>query len=441
MTLPNRPARPLPHAAPRSPHPSTGATAAAPPAAAPFGIAAGVACTLWSGYLLLSPFYLFDSGQPQIADYILALLTGWLALARGFSFSRALTSIVATAALLTAYIVIVNGAWTVLIGQYELLLYTAFYLFNFVALLDTAILFRWLGRRFGELTGVLSIMSLMLQFCLSFLVDGGGSERGAMFFNNPNQLGYYAVLFASLVWAWSQWSSRSKNTLLTAEIAAYVAAGWLTIVSQSRGAISAFAILVFLRAAARVNVVLLGAAALIGVALMQSDLSLIESMRSRMEHKSQGTNEEMSYRGYDRMFNHPNYLWLGAGEGCYWRFRSDHPGEMHSNFGSLLFCYGAVGLGVFLRLFWVTFRDAGVKATLYLAPAMAYGLSHNGLRQSELWILFALTVGLHSTRLAARPLARLATPVPARRPAARQPVPRRPAAPRPIPRPTASGHH
>ncbi len=38
-----------------------------------------------------------------------------------------------------------------------------------------------------------------------------------------------AVLFASLVWAWSQWSSRSKNTLVMVEIAAYIAAGWLTI--------------------------------------------------------------------------------------------------------------------------------------------------------------------------------------------------------------------
>ncbi|MCC7424951.1 MAG: hypothetical protein IT428_32165 [Planctomycetaceae bacterium] len=427
MTMP--PARPV-MAARRPIAPPV--SAAASIVSAPLGMAGGVACTLWSGYLLLSPFYFFESGQPQIADYILALLTGWLALARGFSFSRALTGIVVTAALLTSYIVLVNGSWTVLLGEDELLLYTAFYLFNFVALLDTAILCHWLGRRFGELTGVTSVMSLMLQFGLSFVVDGGGAERGAMFFNNPNQLGYYAVLFASLVWAWSQWSSRSKNTLVMVEIAAYIAAGWLTIVSQSRGAISAFAILVFLRAAARVNVVLLGAAALIGVALMQSDLPLIESMRSRMEHKSQGTNEEMSYRGYDRMFNHPNYLWLGAGEGCYWRFRSDHPGEMHSNFGSLLFCYGAVGLGVFLRLFWVTFRDAGVKATLYLMPAMAYGLSHNGLRQSELWILFALAVGLHSTRLAARPLARIAAMPPASRPGVRPKAPRRSAASRPL---------
>lgn len=428
MTAPLRPARP---ALPRRVASST--PAAAPVPVVRLGISGCVACVLWSGYLLLSPFYLFDSGQPQIADYILALLTGWLALARGFSFSRALTGVVVTAALLTSYIVLVNGSWTVLIGEYELLLYTAFYLFNFVALLDTAILFHWLGRRFGELTGVLCVMSLMLQFGLSFVVDGGGSERGAMFFNNPNQLGYYAVLFASLIWAWSQWSSRSKNTLITIEIATYVAAGWLTIVSQSRGAISAFAILVFLRAAARVNVVLLGATALIGVALMQSDLPLIESMQSRMEHKSQGTNEEMSYRGYDRMFNHPNYLWLGAGEGCYWRFRSDHPGEMHSNFGSLLFCYGAVGLGVFLRFFWVTFRDAGLKATLYLVPAMAYGLSHNGLRQSELWILFALTIGLHSTRLVSRPFGHVASSLPVRRPAPRAPAPRRTAAARPRP--------
>lgn len=373
--------------------------------AAPLGFAAGVACLLWSGYLLLSPFYLFDSGQPQIADYLLAALTGWLFLARGLSIPRAASGIVLTAALLTAYVVLVNGAWTILISDYELLLYTAFYLFNFVALLDTAVLFHWLGRRFGEMTGLTCFASLTLQFALSFVVDGGGAERGTMFFNNPNQLGYYAVLFASLIWIWSQWTQRARNGVVLIEIVAYVAAGWLTIVSQSRGAISAFAILVVLRAAARVNVVLLGAGVLLVGGLIQSDLPLVESMKSRMEHKSQGTNEEMAYRGYDRMFNHPNYLWLGAGEGAYWRFRSDHPGEMHSNFGSLLFCYGVVGLGMFLRMFWVTVRDAGMRALLFSIPATAYGLSHNGLRQSELWILFALAVVLQMSNRWGRPVA------------------------------------
>jgi hypothetical protein len=71
---------------------------------------------------------------------------------------------------------------------------------------------------------------------------------------------------------------------------------------------------------------------------------------------------------------------------------------MHSTFGSLLFCYGVIGLILFLRMFWLLYRNAGFQAVLFVVPPSVYGLSHNGLRQSELWMLFAFVICLHAGR-------------------------------------------
>src|SRR2546422_1043712 len=76
-----------------------------------------------------------------------------------------------------------------------------------------------------------------------------------------------------------------------------------------------------------------------------SGLSLEERVLKRLA--SQGKEESMEMRGYDRMTNHPQYLLFGAGEGAYYRFQSAWPRELHSSYGTLLFCYGIFGTALF----------------------------------------------------------------------------------------------
>lgn len=62
---------------------------------------------------------------------------------------------------------------------------------------------------------------------------------------------------------------------------------------------------------------------------------------------------------------------------------------MHSTVGTVLFSYGVIGTFLFGIVLWRIYRRSGFANFLYLAPAFAYGLTHQGLRFSLLWVLFA----------------------------------------------------
>jgi hypothetical protein len=92
------------------------------------------------------------------------------------------------------------------------------------------------------------------------------------------------------------------------------------------------------------------------------------------------SDDSLAGRGYDRFWRFPEYLIFGAGEGDFQRFAGMYDVEIHSTLGSLVFSYGIVGAGlaVLATLMTIERRPAGL---LYLMPAMAYGVAHNGIRQ------------------------------------------------------------
>jgi hypothetical protein len=103
-----------------------------------------------------------------------------------------------------------------------------------------------------------------------------------------------------------------------------------------------------------------------------------------------GEYDSLAARGYDRIVNHPEYLFFGAGEGAYERFKSElYPwGEIHSTFGTLLFCYGILGTGLFVcGLFFACRRD--LRAALYFLPAFVHGTAHHGGRFAFFWTMLA----------------------------------------------------
>ena len=93
------------------------------------------------------------------------------------------------------------------------------------------------------------------------------------------------------------------------------------------------------------------------------------------------------------MFEHPEYMFVGAGEGNFLRF---HPRklEIHSSAATLLFSYGIVGIAlflVFLRLLSVT---AGPRLTLLMIPVLSYSLFHQGMRARPFWLFLAVALGV-----------------------------------------------
>ena len=73
--------------------------------------------------------------------------------------------------------------------------------------------------------------------------------------------------------------------------------------------------------------------------------------------------------------------------------------EIHSTFFMVLTSYGLIGFFIFLTLmlFWISDinKTYGLRGLICVcAPSLLYGLTHNGLRFSMFWIMFAITIHL-----------------------------------------------
>jgi hypothetical protein len=109
--------------------------------------------------------------------------------------------------------------------------------------------------------------------------------------------------------------------------------------------------------------------------------------------QSSTTDDYLTDRGIERMFEHPEYMFVGAGEGSFLRF---HPRklEIHSSAATLLFSYGIVGTGLFLVFLHLLSVTAGPRLTLLMIPVLSYSLFHQGMRARPFWLLLAVALGL-----------------------------------------------
>jgi hypothetical protein len=60
----------------------------------------------------------------------------------------------------------------------------------------------------------------------------------------------------------------------------------------------------------------------------------------------------------------------------------------------VLFSYGIVGFSLFVVLLIVVFRRAPLAYMLYSLPIWIYGLTHQGLRTTMLWVFLGMAFGM-----------------------------------------------
>jgi hypothetical protein len=145
----------------------------------------------------------------------------------------------------------------------------------------------------------------------------------------------------------------------------------------------------------------------------------IEKAQSRIANdQSHGLLEE---RGYDRVWNNPEYWFFGAGEGDYKRFADTtviHSHELHSSAATLFFSYGVIGVALFAVFLWLALKGLSGRMWIVVLPGFAYGMVHQGLRFTLMWVMLGFVIALrhHEQQQARQPRApRLSSlPVPAR---------------------------
>ncbi len=354
----------------------------------------------WTIYLVLFPLYIFPSGLPQPGDLLVVLVVPLALQHWNGRLGRDLRATVRTLMWFTLWICLVNYTWVLVTANFALfgpdsfVLFPLYYVYNALIFLTALVLYRRYGELFLRVT-VFAVTAMVFAQVLSSVVLGSGGTRGSVFFNNPNQLGFYALLAATLI---ALTYRRLQLPLWTAS-AALVCCGYLALVSASRAAAGGIAVLLVLMLFS--NPKILVAACLAGAAVVSGVGPVADAVEASQDRVLNfGTRSDASFfqeRGYDRIWRNQQYLLLGAGEGGMSRFDDTayvKSMEIHSSAGTILFSYGIVGSILFLVFLWRLIRGARARLAIMLLPPLLYTGAHQGLRFTMLWIALAVFAAL-----------------------------------------------
>ena len=354
------------------------------------------ALVVWSLFVLMAPFYVLPSGLPQPNDILVVVLVPVTLIQWNGRLNRTFSRTFRMLVWFVLWICLVNYSWAIIMAKTAILksfaIFPIYYVFNASVFLSVLILYQRAGATVLRLTVYMIFAAVMFQVLASFVV-GGGMHRSVLFFNSPNQLGYYALLAASLI---AIIQRRLGFGLLKAS-AGLTGCAYLALLSGSRAAIAGIAILFFLLVFSNPRIIIL--ASLAAVLLLTIGGPIVASLDRLQDRVTTNRNPHLSFaeeRGYDRLWTHARYLAVGAGEGDVARFQDKptSPGEIHSSFATVLFSYGIVGLGLFLVFLRRLVQGASLRTLAMLAPTLAFTLAHNGLRETMLWVLLAIFLAL-----------------------------------------------
>lgn len=363
----------------------------------------------WTIYLLLIPLYILPSGLPQPGDLLVIVLVPLALLRWNGRLGRDMRATVRALIWFTLWVCLVDYAWVLVMGSFQLfgpdsfLLFPLYYIYNALIFLVALVLYRRYGELFLRVT-VFAITAMVFIQVLSSAVLRSSTARGSVFFNNPNQLGYYALLAATLI------ALTHRRLQLRPWIAsvALVCCGFLAVISASRASAGGIAVLLVLMLFS--NPKILAVACLAG-AVMVSGIGPfaeeIEASQDRVLNLSSHSDASFfQERGYDRIWRNQQYLLLGAGEGGLSRFDDTayvKNMEIHSSVGTILFSYGIVGSLLFLVFLWRLIRGARARLAITLLPPLLYTGAHQGLRFTMLWVVLAVFIALKDDLAHPRP--------------------------------------
>lgn len=358
--------------------------------------------------MVVSIFYVLPSGMPQPGD---ALLLGVVVAAfliwHTVPIARDLY--LALAGFL-AWVIVVNLVWFCLHGALQRDIdwafprKTMFYLFNALILVFVVSVgfHDWPRTRAAVRYACLSALALQAVY-LWFnppVIDAELGLRSVGTFNNPNQLGYWALLVMAILGV-----VKERGRLDVLDLVGLACGMYALMLSLSKAALIAGAFLVVLILAfcgvgrrSMVGLVLvagfgIAVASAAGVPVVEKlgTMGIVANLQQRLAGLGGQADDNLAERGYVRIALWPEYLVFGAGEGAFGRFKDEHgSNEFHSTLGNVFFSYGIIGLGLFTILLVAVFARAPAASWAYFVPVMLYGITHMGLRFSEFWIYLGL---------------------------------------------------
>jgi hypothetical protein len=374
-------------------------------------------------FLVGSCVYLFPPGMPQPADLLMAVLV--VALATGFIIKPPVDNdVVFVGILFVGYVALVNLFWFTQYHTPRFWLTALYYAYDFAALMVVVSLVKASRERFIATCRIAFAVAIVLEI-IAVSVLPQTKIRAIGTFNNPNQLGYWSLVVGCC------WLVLKRDQKLTAtDFLVLCGAGYLTATSLSKAAMLSFTLVLLigmvvqrLTRSAKLMLLAMVFAGTSSVLLNPSSIErlfsieLVQRVDKRLAAIGQQGDDSAAGRGYDRIWKYPEHLIFGAGEGATWRFSGseivrEKNKEMHSTLGTVLFSYGIIGFALFCALLVMVFREAPLAHKLYSLPIWAYGMTHQGLRDTMLWVFLGTVFGVAHYARSASPEQTVAAPEP-----------------------------
>ncbi|MCA9198280.1 MAG: hypothetical protein KDA87_12110 [Planctomycetales bacterium] len=344
---------------------------------------------VWTLIVAASPFYIFPSGMPQIGDYLYAFYgCGLIAVRLSSQWSPAIRRLLP----FVIYGVVINIAWYVVCSNIDFLFSAAFLTFNFVVFSAASHLTEALGPRKVIRATLLGLLAGTLF--QEFTALTASHVRFAGTFHNPNQLAAFVVVtlcFVSIAFR----RNAIMRWMIPMTIAGVLCGFHLLVLTLSRAGILAGISLVVMTVLADLRKMVVLSILVIIVGLTGTQFDVLGRIETRFASRRVSLARELEIRGVSRLWNYPEYLLLGAGEGADHRFREGtRTGlEIHNTAAVVLFSYGIIGAGLSIAVVRAIYcNDPG--SLRYMLPLFMYSLTHNTIRQTEIWVLVAIALSL-----------------------------------------------
>lgn len=377
-------------------------------------------------YLILRPYYLFDSGGIQISDlfliaafFVLIIITGSdkrefkeiLKKNRGFILFTFLT-------------LVINTIYCISYPDKRFVMSTIYYIFNCCAIILFYMCFKH-SDSFSKTISKIFKVNLILQLLL-LIIGLGRYWHGIRYmgsFNDPNQFGYYVLISYCFIYLLSIRENKKITlnlfiyfAICAVLIAASISTGMflglgvlavlmiLTIIKNPIEILMSIGkkliiILIFLIPVVAVFYII-EPNAISSVAVKLSDMQIFSRVEQKINRaKSDGTGEEISIlqdRALDYVTIYPQYMIYGAGEGGEDRFEKVfHKTEIHSTFPAILFYYGLIPTYILIRWIYENIKKIrGQQFIIYIA-LLAESFTLANQRQALFWIIIVLATFLN----------------------------------------------
>lgn len=369
-------------------------------------------------YILLKPYYFFESGSLQIGDIFL-LISFALWVFEGKSLKNTLDNKDKLFLYFVLFIIIINTIYGLFFKKLDFHVSTLHYIFNFLLI----ILIRHYSNNELFLNKLFSVIRISLWVQLIIYLTGFGrfylgfTDRYMGTFNDPNQMAFY--IYGSLLVMYL--ISKIINARL--HYIDYVVSVFLIITTSSTGmflGVSIFLLLVAIKMSnsfttkkvifkkfifSYLLIILVFIIILLNYynVFDISNVVSLDNLQNRIEEKiTKFTNQDSSSkyysdlsfieeRGIDKLKHYPQNILWGAGQGFNRRFeKAAHHGEVHSTLPSILFYYGL--LPFILIIIWMIKNTNRLDSNTFPIFVSLFIESFTLLNQRQpfFWMLFVL---------------------------------------------------